>query len=247
MYYRVLLLYCKELLQSYSVLLQHYSSTTLYYSSTTPVLLCTSPVLLLCYKVLLQYYSVLQSTTPAVLLCTTKNYSSSATLYHKVLLQQYYSVLQKNYSSSATLYYKVLLQYCSVLQISTPALLCTTKYYSSTTPVLLCSTQVLLCTLKYYSNSVLQSTTRYNKTQLQYYSVLQMALMILDTYRRWTKYPNPGQLRPPTPKFQSFELLPRVGMGGQNKSNPPASNVMCACLNIEIWGAGWHVILLLRV
>ena len=36
------------------------------------------------------------------------------------------------YYSSTTLYYKVLLQYFSVLQSTTPVLLCTTKYYSST-------------------------------------------------------------------------------------------------------------------
>ena len=114
------------------------------HSSTTPVLLCTTKYYsstTLCYKVRLQYYkvllqyysvpqsttlysvlqqiklryySVLQSTTP-VLLCTTKNYSSTL------------------------LRYKVLLQYYSV-----PVLLCTTKYYSvlqSTTPVLLCTTK----------------------------------------------------------------------------------------------------------
>ena len=62
--------------------------------------------------------------TCEILLCTNK----------------FYSVL------STTLYYKVLLQYYSVLQSTTPVLLCTTKYYSvvlqyhsvlqSTTPVL---------------------------------------------------------------------------------------------------------------
>ena len=78
-----------------------------------------------------------------------------------------------------TLYYKVLL--C-------------TKYYSvlqSTTPVLLCTTPVLLCTTKYYSvllqcYSVLQSTTLYHssttlyyKVLLQYYSVLQSTTPVL--------------------------------------------------------------------
>ena len=61
--------------------------------------------------------------------------------------------------SSATLYYKVLLQYFSVLQSTTPVLLCTTKCYSSTTlyyKVLLQSssaTQVLLSTTNYYSST----------------------------------------------------------------------------------------------
>ena len=50
-------------------------------------------------------------------------------------------------------------------QRTTPVLLCTTKYYSSTT---LQYYNVLLCTTKYYS-----STTLYYKVLLQYYSVLQ--------------------------------------------------------------------------
>ena len=65
------------------------------------------------------------------------------------------------YYSSTTLYYTVLLQYYSVLQSTTPVLLCTTQYYSSTTlyytvllqyySVLQSTTPVLLCTTKYYS------------------------------------------------------------------------------------------------
>ena len=105
-----------------------------------------------------------QGTTP-VLLCTAKYYSST-TLYCKVLLQYYYTVLQrttpvllcttKYYSvlQSTTLYYKVLLQYYSVLQSTTPVLLCSTKYYSSTTlyyTVLQRATPVLHCTTKQHS------------------------------------------------------------------------------------------------
>ena len=88
-----------------------------------------------------------------------------------------------NYSST-TLYYKVLLQYYSVLQSTTPVLLCTTKYYSSTTlyytvllqyySVLQSTTPVLLCTTKYYS-----STTLYYKVLIQYYSVLQSTTPVL--------------------------------------------------------------------
>ena len=37
------------------------------------------------------------------------------------------------YYASTTLYYQVLLQYYSVLQSTTPVLLCTTQYHSSTT------------------------------------------------------------------------------------------------------------------
>ena len=57
-------------------------------------------------------------------------YYTSTTPYYKVLLQ-YYSVLQSSTPVllCTTLYYKVLLQYYSVLQSTTPVLLCTTKYY----------------------------------------------------------------------------------------------------------------------
>ena len=105
---------------------------------------------------------------------------------------------------STSLYYKVLLQYYSVLQSTTPVLLCTTQYYNvllqyysvllkyysvvqSTTPVLLCTTKyyssttlyykVLLCTAKYYSSTtpVLLCTTQYYNVLLQY-SVLQSSI-----------------------------------------------------------------------
>ena len=78
-----------------------------------------------------------------------------------------------------------------VLQSTTPVLLCSTKYYSSTTlynkvlpPVLLCTTQsttpvllatpVPLCTTKCYS-----STTLYNKVLLQYHSEEQSSTPVL--------------------------------------------------------------------
>ena len=68
----------------------------------------------------------------------------------------------------------MLLQYYSVLQSTTRVLLCTTKYYASTTPVLQSTTPVLLCTTKFYS-----STTLYCKLLLQYYSVLQSTTPVL--------------------------------------------------------------------
>ena len=78
------------------------------------------------------YYKVLKSATP-VLFCTTKYYSST-TLYYKVLLQklllQYYKALLQKVLLQ---YYKVLVQYYRVPQSTSPVLLCTTKYYSSTT------------------------------------------------------------------------------------------------------------------
>ena len=74
----------------------------------------------------------------------------------------------------------MLLQYYSVLQSTTPLLLCTTKYYSSTTSyykVLLQYYKVLLCTTKYNSStslyySVHSSTTKYNSSTSPYYKVL---------------------------------------------------------------------------
>ena len=211
-YYSSTTLYYKVLLQYYSVLqsttpvllctAKYYSSTTLYYK----VLLQYYSSTTLYYKVLLQYYSVLQGTTP-VLLCTTRYYSStpvlhstttyysSTTLYNKVLL------CTAKYYSSTTLYCKVLLQYCSVLQSTTPVLLCTTKYdnvllqnyfvLQSTTPVLLCTAKNYSSTTLYYKvllqyYSVLHSTTTYYssttlyyKGQLQYYSVLQSTTPVL--------------------------------------------------------------------
>ena len=65
------------------------------------------------------------------------------------VLQMYSSTTK--YYSRTTLYYKVLLQFYSALQSTTPVLLCTTKYYSSTNSVLQSTTPVLLCTTKYYS------------------------------------------------------------------------------------------------
>ena len=83
-----------------------------------------------------------------------------------------------------TQYYKVLLRYYSVLHSTTPVLLRTTKYHSSTTPyykvlrqyysVLQSTTPVLFCTTKYYS-----STTLHYKVLLQYYSVLQSTTPVL--------------------------------------------------------------------
>ena len=70
--------------------------------------------------------------------------------YHVSPVLQMYSSTTK-YSSRTTLYYKLQLQYYSALQSTTPVLLRTTKYYSTTTPVLQSTTPVHLCTTKYYS------------------------------------------------------------------------------------------------
>ena len=101
-----------------------------------------------------QYNSVLRS--------SEKCYPSTI-LYYKVLLQ------------------KVLLQYYFVLQSTSPVLLRTTKYYSSTTPVLQTYYKVLV---QYYF--VLQSTT---PVLVQYYRVLPPVLLrTTKDYSSTTKY-----------------------------------------------------------
>ena len=72
-------------------------------------------------------------------------------------------------------------------------LLCTTKYYSSTTPVLLCTRKYDSSATKYYSNTTLyykvlvcatkyySSTTPYCKVVLQYFSVLQSTTPVLQS------------------------------------------------------------------
>ena len=89
---------------------------------------------------------------------------------------------------------QVLLQYYSVLQSTTPVLLCTSRYYSSTTlyckvllqyyTALQSATPVLLCTTKYYSSNtlyytVLQRTTPVLLCTTKYYSVLQSTTPVL--------------------------------------------------------------------
>ena len=86
--------------------------------------------------------------------------------YYKVLLLQYYSVLQ-----SAT---RVRLQYYSVLQSTTPHY----KVLQIATPVPLQSTTphyklLVHCTTKYYSmNSIPQSTAKYFPSTTLYYTAL---------------------------------------------------------------------------
>ena len=102
------------------------------------------------------------------------------------------------HSSAANLTFSIhwqrdqdLLQYYSVLQRTTPVLLCTTQYYSSTTPyykilvqyysvlqsptpVLLCTTKSYSSTTKYYSSPtpVLLRTTKYYSSTTPYYKIL---------------------------------------------------------------------------
>ena len=71
-----------------------------------------------------------------------------------------------------------------VLQRTTPVLLCTTKYYSSTIlyyKVLQSTTPVLLCTTNYYASTTLyyKVLRQYYNVLLQYYSVLQSTTPVL--------------------------------------------------------------------
>ena len=103
----------------------------------------------------------------------------------------------------------MLLQYYSVLQSTTQVLLCTTKYYSSTTlyykvliqyySVLQSTTPVLLCTTKYYkvllqyysvlqsTNPVLLCTTKYYSSTTLYYKVLLQYYSVLQKYHSGTR------------------------------------------------------------
>ena len=80
---------------------------------------------------------------------------------------------------STTPYYKVLLQHYSVLQSTTPVLLCTTMNYS------------VLCTTKFYSR-----TNLYYKVLLQYYKVT----LMIDTRYIWNVIYNTrsNECHPPT-------------------------------------------------
>ena len=115
---------------------------------------------------------------------TTSFWSQFPTTCDSSYVLQSITPVLKKYYSSTTLSYKVLIQYYSVLQSTTPVLLCTTQCYSSTSlyytvllqyySVLHSATPVLLCTTKYYS-----STTLYYKVLIQYYSVLQSTNPVL--------------------------------------------------------------------
>ena len=193
----------------------------------------------LCYKKPLQYYSVsttkyyssaarCSKETTAVLLCSTKYYSSTS-LYYKVL--QYYSVLQnttpvllcttKHYSvqQSSTTYYNILLQFYSILQSTTPVLLRTTPVLLRTTPVLLQYYSVLLLLLlllllQYYA--VLQSNTRYI---ILYYKVL------LQLARSNRSHPPTSPNTVPATKKMTLMIDPRIVIynAQSNRSQPPTS------------------------
>ena len=114
-------------------------------------------------------------------------------------------------------------------------LLCTTKYYSSSTPTLLCTskyysrtTPTLLCTSKYYSSTALccrellqyySSTTLYYKVLLQYYKVLLFCSTKYDSnttlyYKVRLQYYS--VLQSTTPSFPASLPLPSPACTSQN-------------------------------
>ena len=124
------------------------------------------------------------------------------------------------------MYYKVLLQYYSVLRRTTPVLLCTTKYYSSTNSVLHSTTPVLLCTTQIYT-----STTLYYKVLLQYYSVLQsttpvLLLVLQSTHLQGAKHQRHQMLC--LPRKVTLMIDPRhiwnvIYNAQSNRTHPPTS------------------------
>ena len=103
----------------------------------------------------------------------------------------------------------VLLQYYSVLQRTSPVLLCTTKYYSSTTPILLCTTKPYSSTTKYYSSTtpILLCTTVLQSTT-KCYSVLQSPTPALQSSTKC--YSSTTKYYSTTPELQSTTLYYKV-------------------------------------
>ena len=118
-YYSSTTLY-RKVLQRTSPILEYYSIL----QSSSALLLCTTKY----YSSFTLYYKVLQRTTP-LLPCTTKYWSPYYKVFQRCTTMYYFSttLYYKYYSTSTTLYYKVLLQYYSALQSIPPVLLCATK------------------------------------------------------------------------------------------------------------------------
>ena len=171
--------------------------------------------------------------------------------------------------SSPSLYYKVLLQYYSVLQSTTPVLVCTTKYYSSTSlyykallqyySVQHSSTPVLLYTTQIYS-----STTLYYKILLQYYSVLQNTTPVLLCTTKYYSLQGAEHQRhqmlwlPRKLTLQDHQILPLprkmtlmidvrriwnvIYNARRNRSHPPTSpNAAPATQNDSHHLSSWHM------
>ena len=168
--------------------------------------------------------------------------------------------------SSPSLYYKVLLQYYSVLQSTTPVLVCTTKYYSSTSlyykallqyySVQHSSTPVLLYTTQIYS-----STTLYYKILLQYYSVLQNTTPVLLCTTKYYSLQGAEHQRHQMlwlPRKLTHQILPLprkmtlmidvrriwnvIYNARRNRSHPPTSpNAAPATQNDSHHLSSWHM------
>ena len=128
-----------------------------------------------------------------------------------------------------TQYYKVLLRYYSVRHSTTPVLLCTTKYYSSTNFVLQSTTPVLLCTTQIYTST----TTLYYKVLLQYYSVLQSTTPCTTKYafarREAPTSPNAAPATQNDSHDWSASRMKRHLQCAEQQASPSNLTKYCAC------------------
>ena len=71
------------------------------------------------------------------------------------------------------------------------------------------------------------------------------------SYRRWTKYSNPGQLDPPRPPNLKvvffFQGLRCVDKRNQTPQHDMSRDVSRTLFNFEIWGLGRHADVFVRV
>ena len=132
-------------------------------------------------------------------------------------------------------------KYFSVLQSTTPVLLCTTKYNVRTAPLLQRTTQyysvlqsttlVLLCTTKYYASTTLYykvllcatkllCTTKYYSSTTLYYKVLRQYYNVLRQYYN---------VLPSTTTYYSGTTLKRHLQCAEQQEAPSNFTKYCAC------------------
>jgi len=233
----------------YNTLLEHFS-TTLFSNSlpqdSPPTLLHntslqhSSPTLL--SNALPQHFSTslfsnaLRQHSPPTLLFSNYLQHFSTTFFSNNSLQQFFTRLLHNTPSQH--FPTTLLHNISPQHLSTTVLLCTTKYYSSTTPVLRRTTKHYSSTTRYYKVLLQSTATKYysdrndvrttsiqvllritkyysstspytTKALLQYYSVLQSTTPVLLRTTKWYKsFQNEHFVRGFL-NFSLYNLLPK--------------------------------------
>ena len=154
---------------------------------------------------------------------STRSYQTSFTKHETAACNRLLLCAAKYYSEQRF----VLL--CTVLQSTTPVLLCTTKYYSGTT-------KYYSSTTKYYSSTSLyyKVLLKYYSVLLQYYSVLQSTTPVLlwttKCYKVLHQYYSVWQLTTPVLlcTTEYCNVLPHhiwnvIYIARSNKSQPPTS------------------------